>query len=384
MNKIAKLLALIVATIIISPTFALAATMQTGDNVSINKGSEIKDNVYAAGANVAVNSAILGDLIVAGGSIIVTDDIAEDITAAGGQITILGNTGGDVRVAGGNILIAGNVAGDLIVAGGTVTVAKGVSVGKDLVAAGGQIIIDGNVIGHAQIAGGIATINGYIHGGVNAEVGEKLIIGDKSIIVGGVTYNAKNADALTIVDGAQMMGETIFNQTMVPKAVGTKNFLWAAVGTLALIKLISLIIAALIFVGLFGKFSNSLATSVIKDPLPMLGKGFVALVIIPAAMIILFLTIFGIPLGILVMTLYVALIIVASVYTGILLGAWGEQTWREAANTVVTWQNVIVGTIALAIVTFIPFIGWVISLAIFLVTLGGIVDSLHKKLWLKR
>lgn len=384
MKKIYSYFAFFVTVAIFTPILVFGATFKAGDEISIKSGSDVRDNLYAAGGTVSVGGNILGDLLVAGGTIMVSKNVSDDIAAAGGTITILGNSGGDVRVAGGNIFIGGDVAGDLIITGGSVTVSPDVSIGKDLILAGGQVVFDGNVLGNAQIMAGNATINGHIKGTSKITVSDKLVIGDEATIDGDLEYTAPKADVLTLSTSAVIQGKTIFTESKTIKRDDAKNFIFAVFGTLVVFKLLSFIIVALVLVWLFRRFSTSVVSSVIENPLSMLGKGFVTVVVVPIAAIILLVTIFGAPFGIMMMLSYGLLLILSGIYSGVVTGVWLSKAIRKSSEVVLTWKNVTGGVVLLAIVKLIPFIGWIVWLFMILVTIGSLADMLYKKLLAER
>jgi len=384
MNNKNKFFILVLATVILMPVFAFGATIKAGEEVTINKGNDIKDNLYISGGNVSINSIVFGDLFTAGGNIIVSGNVSEDTTAAGGTITILGNSGGDVRVAGGNILIAGDVNGEVIATGGSVTISSDSSIKKDLVIAGGQISIDGDVYGDTQIAGGVATINGYMKGNITADVNEALTIGEGAIIDGNLEYSARKAEALKISEGAIVTGEIVFKESKYAHGDKSKNFIFAFIGVAILLKLATLILGALILVWLFRNFSNSVIKGALKNPLQKLGKGFVVLVVVPVASIILLATLFGAPFGFMAMLAYGLLICITCLYTGVVAGVWANQVINKTDKTDIAWKIIVGGVVLLTAVKLVPFIGWIIGFIVFLITLGSIAHIVHKKLWGER
>lgn len=386
-KNINKLFVSALAILVLVPAFAFGATLKAGEEVYIKKGNNIQDNLYIAGGSVSVSGIVFGDLFAAGGNILISENVSEDITVVGGTITILGDSGGDVRVAGGNVLIVGDVKGDLIITGGSLIVSSDVLVGKDLVIAGGQVSVDGDVAGDVQIVGGVVTINGHIKGNVKAKINDKLTIGDGAIIDGNLEYSARNPDSLKLSETAIVTGETVYKKIKSTGGIDknkTKNFIFAVIGAFVLFKLISFIIVALLFFWLFRNFSNSVVKGVVQNPLQMLGKGFVVLVVAPIASVLLFVTLFGAPLGFMVMLSYVLLLFISGIYAGVVVGAWVSQVIRKSDNAVITWKNVIGGIVLLTIVKFVPLVGWIIGLFVFLVTLGSIVDMVYKKLWRER
>ncbi len=385
MKNLNKILISVLVIAVLMPAIVFGATMKAGEEVSV-KEANIQDNLYVAGGTVSIDSNISGDLFTAGGSIIVSGDTSDDMAIAGGSVTVIGNASGDMRIAGGNIIVTGDVTGDLIITGGSMTISSDVTVGKDLVVAGGQVSINGDVMGDVRVVGGVVTINGNVKGNVTAEVDDSLTLGENAVINGNLDYKAKSDETLKMKEGAVVVGETTFDVSKYAGAgekttKGLKYFFFVVVGTFVIFKLLASIIVALILVWLFKKFSNSVVKGVVKNPLIMLGKGFVAFIVVPVASIILFATLFGVPLGFMAMLSYGLVLIIACIYTGIVTGAWVSKVLSKSNKAVITWKNVIGGIVLLTVVKFIPFIGWIIGFLLFLITLGSIIDMLQKKIW---
>lgn len=369
---------------LLAPLFAFGALVTSGDSVSVDTAGGIRDNIYTAGGNITVTTPVTGDVIGAGGTIQILKDVSQDLAIAGGTITVMGNTGGDVRIAGGNILINGDVAGDLIVMGGTITVSPDVSVGKDVIIMGGQITLDGDVLGDVEVNGGVASLNGRVRGNVTANVDGKLTIGERAVIDGGLEYKARSADALVITEGAVVKGATVYKGARLGTTSldrGTvRNMLLAIAGALALFKVISLLIAALLVTWYFKKYSTSLVRETLESPLKMLGRGFLTLVAVPVAAVILCATLVGIMFGAIAILVYVVLLIVSCIYAGVVVGVWLQRIVYKTSDTVITWKNVTVGVVFLTLVSFIPVIGWAVRLFVILITLGSIAGSVYQKL----
>ncbi|MFA5197815.1 MAG: hypothetical protein WC437_05355 [Patescibacteria group bacterium] len=383
--KINKFFALLTSVAILAPTLAFGATLKVGEEVSVK--NPVADNLYAAGSNVSIDSAVSGDLFTAGGNVVISQNVSDDINAVGGSISVLGSSGSDTRIVGGNVLISSNVGGELVALGGSINISSGTSVTGDLVSAGGLIAVNGNVGGNAKIVGGAININGHIKGNVIVKANEKITIGENAVIDGDLEYSAPSAESLKIEEGAVISGKTSFTEISAPSKVDTqkaKSFFFAVIGIFTIYKLFALIITALILFLLFKEFSNSVSKNATQNPLRLIGKGFVALIIIPAASILLFITILGIPLGLLTLLSYILLLLISCIYSSVIFGAWASQLVYKSSAATVTWKNIIVGAILLAIVVIIPFIGWIIGFLIFLLSLGTIADLIQKKLWSER
>jgi len=76
---------------------------------------------------------------------------------------------------------------------------------------------------------------------------------------------------------------------------------------------------------------------------------------------------------------YLILLIISNVLAGLIFGSLLAKYWYKKSVAEVTWKNALGGIIILAILGYIPLIGWLAWLVFFLVALG----ALSSKLWQK-
>jgi hypothetical protein len=365
------------------PTSTLAATVRVGETVSVRAGDVVHDNLYLAGGNVSVEEVVFGDLIVAGGNIRILGNVLGDLMIVGGNVTVLGPVNGDVRVAGGNILINGAVSGDLVAVGGSVSVLPTVSVGRDTLVAGGNVSLSGTVDGNVKIAGGMIDIDSRIEGDVTVKAQEKLLISDTTRINGELSYTEQEGLLVTINDAAVIAGgivvkegENIPDENVVGPIVKIFSILVA-------IKLLTFLITALILVSLFKKFSQAVVSAAFSDIPKQLGRGFIALVVIPVAAVFLCITILGSALGGILFLVYGILMILAALYSNIIFGNWILKMFKHEQKEV-NLKTALIGTLALFLVALIPVLGVFLLFFFVLLSLGAITELSYKKFWLSR
>jgi len=365
------------------PTLAFAGTFDGGELYTLKGDNVVLDNLYVGAGDITIAGGVLGDVTAAGGSIVLSGDVRDDLTAVGGDITVLSRIGEDARIAGGNILINGKVGGDLVVAGGVIKILDGVTVGKDAVLAGGSVSVDGRVLGDAQISGGQIIINATIDGDVVVNAGEKLILGENAHILGSLTYRGESEDILDANENAQVAGGITYEAQ---KFADKKQFargIAAFAGTLLFIKFLTTLIAAVIVVLVFGRFSRSLADDAFDDPWMNILRGFIVLVIVPIAAIALFATVLGALVGMFAMVSYVLMLMVASLYSGVLFGLWLHKLIKKG-NHDLDWRHAAFGVALITFLKFVPIVGWIMVCGFFLLSLGATANMFYQKLWLKR
>lgn len=362
-----KLAGGLLAIAVLIPIAVYSATFKAGEQPSIASGVTIQDDLYMAGGNVTHAGAVTGDLMAAGGSILVSGTVRGDLQAAGGNITLLGAVSDDVRVAGGNITINSAVSSDVAVLGGQINIA-GSGIGGDVIGAGGTIRIDAPVAGDVRLAGGDIFINSAIAGSVEIEA-DKVTLGSGALISGDFTYTA-GRDA-EMQDGAQVKGKTTHKPRAESGQVTKKGMAALASGWL-LMKLLMMLVFAFSVFYFFRRYVEVFVRDSLADPLPQLGRGFVALIVWPVAAVLLMATVIGIPIGIIALLGYAVAMIfahfMAPVILGTLLYAWAMRGGYE-----VTWKTILLGVVAYFILSLIPIIGWIIQFVLVVITLGALI-----------
>ncbi|MFH1246669.1 MAG: polymer-forming cytoskeletal protein [Candidatus Liptonbacteria bacterium] len=363
------------------PLASSAAEFSGGQTYDLRKGQAVNNNLYAIGGNVTVEGDINGDLISAGGNVLLAGTVRDDALLAGGTVNVLGPVNGDLRVVGGNITIAGPVKGEVVVVGGTVTFLSGAKVGKGVSVAGGQIKLDGEVVGKVTVRGGMVEIAGTIHNDLDIKADQSVKIASTAVVDGNLNYAApKEAE---IMSGASVKGQTNFTlrepSAKKPNQKAGSGAL-AFLGIWFLVKLVSLLVTGLLLMWLVKKPLEHVMHSGRTTFGYSLLRGFVVLVVVPIAAIILFITLIGVLPGIITLILYFLVMMLGGVTAGILFGCVLEKLFNKNKEPQVSWKTIIGGNIALTVLAFIPMLGWILSLVFFLAALGAWVDYLYTRI----
>jgi hypothetical protein len=346
----------------------IAPNSEMDGSVSLGKGQVLR-NVYTAGSNVTISSDIQGDLYAAGANLNITGSIEDDLVVAGGTVNLNGTVGSDMRVAGGNVFVNGQITGDLVVFGGNITVSETASIGGDLVVAGGNIIVNAPVAGKAQISGGNVTINNSI-GGEVAVNAERLAFGPDALIASAVQY--KGRSQAVVAQGAQV-GE--INFTELEK---NDNAIKAAVTVGTLIKLLGLFLAGWILLRLSHRKSLAVLNEAGRTPLENLGLGFVGVIILPILIVVLFFTLIGYYVALFLIFFFILAFMLTLLFAAMLVGAYLMKWLRKKDELHLDWKALLLGLVVLEIIKWIPVIGWLICLVIFLITFGAMLKMMRK------
>ncbi|WP_137291143.1 bactofilin family protein [Natronorubrum halophilum] len=282
------------------------------------------------------------------GTVIVEGTVTGDVSAVAGDVRIEGDVGGDLEAAAGSVTIAGTVDGDVEVAAGSFTVAEGATVGGDVSAGAGNVAIDGTLEGDADI--GADTIQ----------------LGDNGAIAGDLRYSG-SLDGNTAAVGGEIQQDSSVGTDLAPTIQPIASWLFAAY-VLALNLLLG---AALL--ALFPRFSDGIANRVASSPVRSGLVGFGVLVVVPVLLVLIAITIVGIPFSIVGAFGFALVIWIGTVYGRYAVAAWLLST----AGVTNRWLALVVGLVAGAVLAQIPIVGGLINLLVFLLGLGALTFGLY-------
>ena len=320
-----------------------------------------------AGQRALATAAVAGDLIIAGGQVIVVAPAGGDLLAAGGEVRIDADAGQDLYAAGGRVALNAAVKRNARMAGGRLDLGSRASIAGNATLAGGDVIILGDVHGQLAVAGGRIYINGRVAGNVDASGGE-IELGPQARIDGNLNY--RSSVELKRSPGAEVRGTIVREPGDVPWGEDASEGL-RIVAALLLIWTLGLMIVAAAFMAALPKFTVRMVDMARARPGTILLLGFAVLVAVPAGTFLLMISGIGIPLALLLLTGYLATLMLGYVSTGVVVGQMalrrlsasrsGQPGWRMAA-----------ASLALLILTLLaafPVVGW---LAWFVALTGGI------------
>lgn len=357
--------ALICGMVAFSTVFA-AEFVNPADDPNVTIGADEQHrNLYTAGANVTVNAPTQGDLVVAGSTVSIDGDVEDDLMAAGGTVVMNRTVGGDARVAGGNVTINGRVAGDLLVAGGNVTINS--EIGGDLILAGGNAVVNGRVAGMVRVGGGNVTLNSRVEGEVRANVAEKLTFGPRADIPSKVFYRSSR-------EAEFQNGSNVPNHefSMIERRDASRNA-WGILTAAFLLKLLAWVAAAWLWLHFRRRRFAEIVESVRRDPWSNLGIGAASLILIPIAIVILLLLVVGYYLAALVGVAFALVILAANLISALVLGELVLRYLNKPGEGPAHWQVVVLGVVLWQLLGFIPVLGWIIKLLLFLAVFGAII-----------
>lgn len=355
-----------------------AAEFHGGDTYTLPVGETVSDNVYAVGGSVTISGTIAGDLVAAGGNVLITGTVQGDVLAAGGSVDARGNIEGDIRVVGGDVSVSGNVSGEVIAAGGTVHILPDTTIATDVVLIGGTVTMAGNTTGRLIANGGLVEITGSVAEDVQVKADE-LRIRSSAVVSRDVVFSGPR-DA-QIEDGAQIAGTYTFTERQFPTKgdeAQLRSVLRGVLTGFAVVRLLGTLTLGLLLLWLLHRSVHAVVTEGGDHFWRSLLTGFLMLVSAPAIVLLLFISLLGIPAGILAMLLYAVLLLIAMPIAGILFGSMTLMFYQNRGKLELNWKVAVGGIALLSVLRLIPVIGWILGAVFYLAAFGSLGSMVYR------
>lgn len=359
----ASLMPLVVGAAVLLTSFAGLA-QDFGEVVS--KHGQIDGNVVAGGETVTVDGEVSGDVVSFGETVVIGGRISQDILSAGGDVVVGGTIGGDVRIAGATLTLAAKIGGDLMAASESVRVPAETTIGGNAWLAGREADLFGSVAGNLRAAARDIRLAGTIGGDVEL-VAESIVVASTARIAGDFTY--RSIGEATIEPGAEILGDIIFIRTDAPRRMVGDAL--AGVSAFGLLFLLGLFLLGALQILILPDSAAGPARRLGSSPWRALGLGCLILIAGPVAIVVLGISVIGIPITIVLGAVYVI-----ALFTGFLVaaGALGRRAARLIGRSadLSFWTRVAAlaaGLLLLAVIGLIPVLG---PLTVILATASGL------------
>lgn len=311
---------------------AAAATAEARDRAEVSFG----DTRMAAGGDVVIDEPMPGNAYV-----------------AGGRVEVLERIGGHAWLSGGDVQVSAEVGRDLHASGGTVRVGRDARVGGDATLAGGSIELAGQVAGDLDAYGDRVEVTGIVDGDVEL-AGRVLRIGRDARIRGQVRYRSDRP--IVVEEGAQV-GRGVQRAPRHRAWLERAGRGLAVVGGLA--AALGMLVAGAVFVLVLPRFSREAAAAVGSQPLQSLGLGVALLVGVPMACVVLTITLVGLPLALMLLFGFLAMLFVGFLVGALFLGDAALARLAVGTRDSLGWRLLflLLALVAIALVAQVPVLG---------------------------
>jgi cytoskeletal protein CcmA (bactofilin family) len=331
----------------------------------------IHDDFFLATNQATISGHVDGDVFLAGRSYTIDGSVDGSVHSASQDATIKGTVHGSVRMAGQNLFITGHIDRNVLAFGQTLKIDAGSYVGRDVHAFVGQAAIGGEINGDLYVEAGEIVVSGVVQGDLELK-GDHVTITAPAVIAGDIHYRSK--EEIQIEDGVTVDGLVEWDKPE-KRAEEAKEEGGVNVGVRIVFLLIAYV-TGLIMIGLFGNHTRTGARLLVEKPLPTLGIGFISFLLAPVAILLLMVTVLGIPWAIILFFSFTVFFYIAKIYVAIAVGRLGIRAFKKGAEPKQGW-SLLFGLIILAIVFAIPYLWWAAYLVVVFWGIGAILMALY-------
>lgn len=367
----------LVSVLLTLPMAPVIAETRVGDTIVISQA--VPEDFYAVGGRLQIDASVGGDAVLAAGSVDIEGDIDGDVSAAGGQITIAGGVGDDLRAAGGEVSLRGFVTDHAAIVGGAVRIEEGSAIAGRTWIAAGSLDMAGQIGADLRVFARTAVISGQIQG--NVEITAREIRIDPGAVIGGHLVWHSEQPPL-IAEDAVILGDVAGAAAPVdelPETAAPVFNTWA-------LGIAILVAAAGVFwlSPLLVERSGALLSA---SPARTLVIGAGAAVLTPLLIVVLFVSVLGWLLGLLLLAAYVLAVLLSGVL-GLLMLAQLLRMRTMAQEPVPAtgrsrgWRSMVLllpVTVFALLVQSVPVLGTLFSLLVMLAGFGALASlAMHR------
>ncbi|OGG04906.1 hypothetical protein A2Z33_06425 [Candidatus Gottesmanbacteria bacterium RBG_16_52_11] len=357
----------LLAAALLLPGSAGAFTVRTGDSTGVPAGETINDSLLISGQEITIDGTVRGDVFCAGQNVSITGNVTGDVICAGQHLRISGISAGDVRLAGQSVSISGNVSRNITAFGQTLTL-EATTAGETLFA-GQSVHLDGTAAREVRGAADSVILSGTV-GDLNVTA-NRLLLSPKAAIRGKLTYvSDRNAE---IAPGATVSGAIIRIPPEKSKAVPSgwgQNRRPASWIAGRIMSYLTHLVIGLVLAFFASKHFRNISRAMLARPGRAIGRGLLILLAAPLVVLLLVLTIFGIPVAGLAVLALILAVFISRIAAGMAVGIKISDEYLKHRKLSFIGSTFI-GITASWIVFSVPVAGWLLSALAVLWGLGG-------------
>jgi cytoskeletal protein CcmA (bactofilin family)/predicted anti-sigma-YlaC factor YlaD len=321
--------------------------------LTVPAGETVDDTLVAAAERVTIDGTVTGDLIAFGSQVTIRGRVKGNVVSFARRVELEGVVEGSVMGFAQSVETRGQIAHNIYAFGQTVDVRRDARIDENATMFAAQSGIEGTIGRDVNVFAGSMNVSAPAH------------------IGGGLTARVSRKESAYIAPGATIGGKTNIEapQPAPSKYSRLSFYVWQTIW------LAAAFLAGLVLFWLVPGFSRARFDNA-KDLLVSAGLGCIALIAAPVAAIIAMITLVGLPLGLIglsvwILGIYLAKIIVAGFLGRSLLTNIGDA--QPAIPLVL-----LAGLVPVFIAINLPFIGGLINFLLIILGLGTLALRLSE------
>lgn len=390
-----KYLILIAGLVILFSSQSVSAlVLDAGETISTRE--KIEGDAYLAGQTVQIQNPINGDAIIAGGVVDIDSNISQDATIVGDKISINKEVNDDIRVAGSTVIIKADVKGDVIAFAETLIIDKDATISGNVLAFVSKFQLDGKVNQNINIASVDSAITGKVLGDTKIRTadfnlegtlaGKTEFVAEREVVI---SDSAKFEDTVNYgyikeLDLKKNLKDGVvakLDSELLKAQKESKEIMPNMFSGMLVFRILSAALVILLFSWFAGKFTSKAVKNLEKGK--DISKAFfygILLFFLPISIIILlFVSLIGIPLALFLTFAYLSLIFFSQSITSLITAQWLNHKYDLKQGKVQVFLVALGVYIIMYLLKFIPIIGVLIGLVLTYIAFGSLIIEYRKK-----
>lgn len=362
MRHCAPLVLAALVMVAIAPA-ASALEIRNGDNVVIEEGTIIDDDLVIAAQSATVNGVVKGNLLVVAERAVIAGQVDGSVIALARSVQCTAPVGGSLYGAAESLDLNSTVGRNVAAAGREINLGETSVIGRDALLAGQSVTALGGIRGLLEAAAGSAVVGGNVGESARLWI-QNLRLTDSARIGGNLIY--VSSAAASISQGAKIGGRVIHR---FPRPRVRPERRRALFGIFAVFRFIWLFVFAGLVVAIWPRALHRASERIRTAPLWSLLVGFLVIVVTP--FIALLLLIPTAPGGLIVGGAWLITLYVGQVVTAVFVGSW---VFRLLARREITRPVLaaLAGVVIITLLSLIPYLRFLVRVVVLLFGVGGL------------
>ena len=367
MRRFRLLLGMILAIAI--PATVLAANTADETNVTLVRGDNRTGTYYVSGQNITVDGNVTGDVVCAGQTVVINGSVGGDVICGAQTLTVNGPVAGSVRGASQVVTLNGTVGRNVTIAAQSFVLASNSRVGGDVAVAAETTSLGAPIGQTVYVAAKKLDLNSTVGGNVTSYV-EALNVSGTATVAGNFDYTSQQTFS---IDKTKVQGQ--ISRHAATRASDTRSD--AAIAFRKLMYwIVSGLLGALLAIWVAPRFVRGVTNAMVSRWQGSLAWGALALLVGPPVLVILSLTVVGLPTAAVLGILWLIAVLTSGLFAGIAVGRLAWQ--REDSNRRALALSAMAGIPLVLLSEWIPGLGGVLGFIAVIWTLGGMVLAINR------
>ncbi len=340
------------------------------EGLVLASGETLEGSIVASGEIVRIDGTIDGNLVAFAEQLEVRGRVTGLLISMARETEITGTIDGTLVMVGEDLHLEGEARSTVLTAGDRIAIEEEARIASDLVAFGADVVMEGTVGRDFISLSEKVRLLGSV--GRDAELFvERGAVESSAQVAGAVAWHTWNPDDVRVDAGATVGGGATTTVVEHDRPGYWSRYTSASFYFWILIRVAAAFGVGLLVYALFPRlFGGAIPDG--RDFFVSMGKGFVVLLVTPAVIVLLALTLVGMPAALILAGVLLAAIYLAGILVAALIGL---SITRPAGDTLRDFGvALITGLGVLAVGTLIPGLGVLLHVVVAMVGLGLLID----------